>query len=80
MAPEVGFGAVFPYIWPQLSSLHLSNQADSLNYSRGLFHCCLLAILLAQTPRLVAECTASQWLHLILGKRAGRKPSTWFTT
>jgi hypothetical protein len=30
LAPEVGFGASFSCICPQLSSLHLSNQADSV--------------------------------------------------
>ena len=27
LAPEVGFGRVFPCIWLQLSRLHVSNQA-----------------------------------------------------
>src|ERR1700730_57977 len=37
MAPEVGFGAVFPCISLQLSSLHLSNQANSVTTRANSF-------------------------------------------
>jgi len=29
MAPEVGFGALFPCIFPESNRLHVSNQANS---------------------------------------------------
>jgi hypothetical protein len=47
LAPEVGFGAVFPCISPELSSLHPSNQANSVTTSTNSFTNFLLAILLA---------------------------------
>jgi len=37
MAPKVGCGAVFPYILPHSSSLHLSYQANSLTTSANSF-------------------------------------------
>ena len=36
-APEVGFGGVFPCISQQLSSLYLSNQADSRTTRASFF-------------------------------------------
>jgi len=37
MAPEVGFGRVFPRICLELSTLHESNQADSVTTRAASF-------------------------------------------